>query len=298
MINIKYYVFLMVGIFLAIGLGIMIGITLENQNIIENQQTLLIRQIEDRFVSLRTETDVLQKNLHMVEEQRNQLYELSNMLMREIVRDKLSGVHVSLISFAEQPHMGDLLDFLNLTGATVHSAITFSNPITESELAASISSQRPDEMITAIIDDLMFSMSFGGKTQLLQEAEELKLISNTGGYEYPIDIIILIGKGDTTYTYDRLLIERALETGIQLIAVEMGGMDDSAISKYKSYGISTIDHIDSIYGQLALASVLNGNKGNFGFGIDSEDLLPSPLFMDTNGSIPNQTMTANGEELQ
>ena len=34
MINIKYYVFLMVGIFLAIGLGMMIGITLENQNIV------------------------------------------------------------------------------------------------------------------------------------------------------------------------------------------------------------------------------------------------------------------------
>src|SRR5690606_27439925 len=87
MINIRYYVFLLVGIFLAMGLGMMIGITLENQNIIENQQAHLIRQIEDRFVSLRSESEQLKMELGNMEVQKEQLQQLSSLLLTELIRD-------------------------------------------------------------------------------------------------------------------------------------------------------------------------------------------------------------------
>ena len=295
MINIKYYVFLMVGIFLAIGLGMMIGITLENQNIIENQQTQIIRQIEDRFVSLRTETEQLQESLQTSEDQKNQLHELSNMLLTEVVQNKLSGLQVALVSFSEQAQMKDIVDFLHLTGASVPSSVSFSRPFGRDRAASA--NQSPDEMISAVIDDLVFSMNFGGMTPLIQEAEDLKLISSTGGYEVPIDRIILIGQGNSSLAYDKLLINRALEAGIPVIAVETGDREDSAITEYKALGISTVDHVESIYGKVALASIWSGNQGNFGFGSEAQEQLPNPLFLETDNGSPD-SVAANGEKTQ
>jgi hypothetical protein len=95
-----------------------------------------------------------------------------------------------------------------------------------------------------------------------------------------------------------MMIQSAQEAGMKIIAVETGDMKDSAISEYKTYGISTVDHVESIYGKLALASVLSGNEGNFGFGSDSQDALPNPLFLETESTHPDNSISANGEEIQ
>ena len=67
---------------------------------------------------------------------------------------------------------------------------------------------------------------------------------------------------------------------------------------YKALGISTVDHVESIYGRLALASVLSGYVGNFGFGEDALDLLPSPLFFIDNSGVPEQSDLVNEDGVQ
>lgn len=298
MINIKYYVFLMIGIFLALGLGMMIGITLENEDIIQNQQTQIAKQIEDRFIALRSETDKLKDNLEGIENQRDQLQMLSNMLLKETVQHKLSGLNITLISFDKEAPIKELLDFLPLTGAYVQSNIFLSNLIPDvfaSDIAASVM-QNEKELVTALISDFLYSMNFGGITPLIQEMQELKLISNTGGYEAPADVLILLGRGNITSNYDVMLINSALESGLPVIAVECGDVSDSAIDDYKAYGISTIDHIDTIYGKLALASVLSGNQGNFGLGNEAQALIPDPLFIDYNQLPLDDVISTDGGE--
>ena len=298
MINIKYYVFLMIGIFLALGLGMMIGITLENEDIIQNQQTQIAKQIEDRFIALRSETDQLKDNLEGIENQRDQLQMLSNMLLKETVQHKLSGLNITLISFDKEAPIKELLDFLPLTGAYVQSNIFLSNLIPDvfaSDMAVSVM-QNEKELVTALISDFLYSMNFGGITPLIQEMQELKLISNTGGYEAPADVLILLGRGNITSNYDVMLINSALESGLPVIAVECGDVSDSAIDDYKAYGISTIDHIDTIYGKLALASVLSGNQGNFGLGNEAQALIPDPLFIDYNQLPLDDVISTDGGE--
>ena len=298
MINIKYYVFLMIGIFLALGLGMMIGITLENEDIIQNQQTQIAKQIEDRFIALRSETDKLKDNLEGIENQRDQLQMLSNMLLKETVQHKLSGLNITLISFDKEAPIKELLDFLPLTGAYVQSNIFLSNLIPDvfaSDMAVSVM-QNEKELVTALISDFLYSMNFGGITPLIQEMQELKLISNTGGYEAPADVLILLGRGNITSNYDVMLINSALESGLPVIAVECGDVSDSAIDDYKAYGISTIDHVDTIYGKLALASVLSGNQGNFGLGNEAQALIPDPLFIDYNQLPLDDVISTDGGE--
>ncbi len=295
--NAKYYAFLMVGIFLAIGLGMMIGMTLEDKNIVENQQTQMIQQIEDHFTHLRTETEQLQESMSSMEEQNDQLYELSSTLMTEVVRNKLSGVEVGVISFAgekQKKDVGELCDFLQQTGATVQSTIV-SFPSSDRDRTASAGkSSDEDPTISAVIESLVFSMRFGGVSPLLQEAEDLKLISHNGGYDVPIDKILLIGQGSSGMVCDRLLIQHASKAGIPVIAVEVGNRKDSGIGEYKKLGVSSVDHGDTIYGKLAVTSLLAGNQGNFGYGAESQMQLPSPLFPETD----NDSVATNREKAQ
>lgn len=295
--NAKYYAFLMVGIFLAIGLGMMIGMTLEDKNIVEDQQTQMIQQIEDHFTRLRTETEQLQKSMSSMEEQNNQLYELSSTLMTEIVRNKLSGVQVGVISFAgetQKKDIGELCDFLQQTGATVQSTIVRFPSSDWDRTASAGKSPEEDSTISAVIESLVFTMRFGGVSPLIQEVEDLQMISHTGGYDVPIDKILLIGQGSSGVVCDRLLIRHASKAGIPVIAVELGDRKDSGIGEYKKLGISSVDHVETIYGKLAMASLLAGNQGNFGYGAESQMQLPNPLFPETDkGSV-----ATNGEKTQ
>lgn len=284
----------MVGIFLSMGLGMMIGITLENHNIIENQQTQLIHQIEDRFVNLQTEATQLKMELTSVNDQREQLHELSSLMFEEIIQNKLSSVHVGVITFSQQSSMDDMLDFLRFTGASVESALSLI-PNTHIDSEKTVHAiQQADEFISTMIQELVYNMTYGELTPLIEEAEGLFINSYIRQYSFPVDAIILLGQGSSTLTHDKILIEKAKEAGIIVVAVESGQVETSNMSTYKTLGISTVDHVESIYGRLALASVLSGHVGNFGFGEDALDLLPSPLFFVYDSMEPNESVSEGG----
>jgi hypothetical protein len=295
MINIRYYVFLLVGIFLAMGLGMMIGITLENQNIIENQQAHLIRQIEDRFVSLRSESEQLKMELGNMEAQKEQLQQLSSLLLTELIRDRLTGKNVAIISFSQQAPMNTLLDFFSITGASVQSAVTIFPETTVDMEGTAGDILQPDEFMAAMIEEWLYSVCCGDKMPSIQEAEELMLVSYTGQYEYPVDMIILAVQDTSTLDYDHLLIHSALDANIPMVVVDTGEIDNSAMPLYKEMGVSTVDHVETIYGRLALACVLSGNRGNYGFGSNALDQLPSPLFSDPYSNSDDLLTTIGGE---
>jgi hypothetical protein len=277
----------MVGIFLSLGLGMMIGITLENQNVIENQQTQLIHQIEDNFASLQSEAAQLKMELTSVNDQRDQLHDLSSLMFKEVIQNRLSNVHVGVITFSLQNPMEDILEFLHFAGVTVESALTLlPNKPADNEKTVHVV-QGPDEFTSTMIEELIYNMKYGEMTPLVEEAENIFIHSHIRQYLFPVDFIILLGQGTTTLLYENILVDKAKEAGITVVAVETGQVDTSNISNYKNWGISTVDHVESIYGRLALASILSGHTGNFGFGEDALDRLPSPLFY-SGSEVPGQ----------
>src|SRR5690554_3320446 len=101
MINLKYYIFLMIGIFLALGLGMMIGIALEDKNFIENQQALMIKQIEESILSYKSETEDLKEDIRNLQNDNAQLSHIASIMLNETISEKLSGINVALVSFDE-----------------------------------------------------------------------------------------------------------------------------------------------------------------------------------------------------
>lgn len=122
------------------------------------------------------------------------------------------------------------------------------------------------------------------------------MISHAGYFESPVDSIVLVAQGNSTLEYDNILIYSAIEAGIPVVVVETSEFSSKTLSKYRSLGISTVDYIESTYGKLALASVLSGNKGNFGLSSGDLDVLTNPLFFQELQLEFNDAYTTNGGE--
>jgi len=288
----------MTGIFLALGLGILIGITLENHNIIESQQTQLIHQIENHYATLRSETQQMKLELNNLNNENVQLKELSSYMLTELINDRLTGINVGLISFSKHAPMNDLLNFMEIAGISVEAAITIFCDSYISNGTIINTMQQPHEMMNLIVEDLIDGMMNCNISPLIQEASELMMIPHVWRFDQPVDYIILIKQGISTFEYDNLLLTNTLKMNAPVVVVDTDVIDVNSLAKFKSLGISTVDSIETIYGKLALACVLSGNKGNFSNTSNALIKLPNPLFYQNTKLDTNNLNSANGAEIE
>jgi hypothetical protein len=291
MINIKYYLVLMVGFFLALGLGILIGISLESKDLLENQQSLIVKQIEDEFMQIRNETDLMKRNLVNLQQEKEQLNSLCQILYSHTIKDRLKNLKVSIIKTNKRFDYSILDDLLCQSGASIESNLIINQEslasLNQPEIALNVLKQQisPNKNILQMVaEDLVFSVYHGTSTALIEQLMNKNLLSSLINIEKGCDAIILAGGGqgnmkdEQMHILDVLLIQEALKYDIPIIAVELQQITSSAILKYKELGISTVDNVDSLSGKLALISILDGSFGNFGVKQGAHSLLPAPLF--------------------
>ena len=72
------------------------------------------------------------------------------------------------------------------------------------------------------------------------------------------------------------LVRSFVTTKFPLVGVSGSSADDSVMLTYKKNGISTIDHVDTVPGQVATVMVLQGTGGNFGTGSAAGRVVPVP----------------------
>lgn len=276
MLHLKYYIILLIGIFLALGLGILIGVTLENNNVLENQQELIIRQIEREFEALRNEADMLKKTLAALEEQKAQADSTCEYLFSRLIEDRLHGLKVSIIRLGQGDIAPDLIQLLKLAGASVESSITVQTDLyARQDLSAALEAFLPNGQDgmerngfhRIVAGELVSSLIEGAFTPLSVRLKEMNLIQASSNLKQSSDVVILSGNGKNKEaqsleegSFDIVLIQTALNMGLPVVAVESSSVGKSAISEYEELGVSTVRDIDTIYGKLALISILEANK--------------------------------------
>lgn len=274
MLHLKYYIILLIGIFLALGLGILIGVTLDNKDILENQQALIIRQIEREFETLRNEAEMLKNSLATMEKEKAQSDSMCDYLFSQLIENRLQRLKVSLISMDEDHVSSELVQVLRLAGASVESSITVKTDLyaRQANLSAAFetffeNNVENDDLHTIIASELISSIIEGSFTPLSARLKELHLIQASNNLKQSSDVVILTGSGrrkegqtsDDSY-FDIVFIQTALNMGLPVVVVEPASVEASAIPEYKELGVSTVENIDTIYGKLALISILEANK--------------------------------------
>jgi hypothetical protein len=276
MLHLKYYIILLIGIFLALGLGILIGVTLENNNVLENQQELIIRQIESEFEALRNEADMLKKTLAEVEEQKAQADSTCEYLFSRLIEDRLHGLKVSIINLGQDNISPDLIQLLKLAGASVESSITVRTDLyARQDLSAALEAflqnghdgMERNDFHSIVAGELVSSLIEGAFTPLSVRLKEMHLIQASSNLKQSSDVVILSGNGKNKQAqssqesnFDIVLIQTALDMGLPVVAVDPSSVEESAISEYEELGVSTVRDIDTVYGKLALISILEANK--------------------------------------
>jgi len=292
MIHLKYYLILIITIFLSLGLGMAIGISLESKDILERQQTMIAQQLEEEFLGIRNENRQLKEQISALEENHKKATELCDILFTSLVHNRLEGLRVSIIETSDKNDYSELIQLLKLSGASIESNITlrsniFSQGSDIKDVIEVTSKQQAEvaEIYAWLAENLVESLVTGQATKSISRLNELRLVRSVIDVQNGCDVIILAGNGKNENSsenhigFDLHLIQTSLDMNIPIIAVENERVAISAIADYKKLGISTVDHIDTIYGKISLISLLLGNMGNYGIGDEADDgIMPNPLF--------------------
>lgn len=291
MVNLKHYLILMIGFFLALGVGILIGITLSSKNVLEKQQEIIIRRIEEDLSRIRSKNEQLNNEIFHLQTEKGKTDYLCELLFPEIIKNRLSGLKISIIKTTDKFNYAELFNLFNLSGALVESNVTLqiNSLINEKEYGNALEVvkqqvEQQENLYQLIAEDLVFSVYHGTSTILIDQLKQFNLLSGLLVNNKGCDVIILAGggyekdKNSNNIFLDIEIIREALKNGISIIALETEQILKTAVPQYKKLGISTIDNVDTIYGKLALVSVLEGNWGHFGEKEGANALIPEPLF--------------------
>ncbi len=290
MVNMKYYLILLISVFLSLGIGIAVGISLESKDVLEKQHSILVQRLEEEFAVIRSENQQLKEALTSLEESERENKKNYESIFNAIVKNKLDGLEVSMIEVGDQGDFSSIISLLKITGASIESSITFASKLFEENqtlddaiIASAQMGADKSQLYLQLAENLMDSLLTGSYTPLIKDLNKLNLLHSSIGIQNSHDVIILACNDKSIYKrnieqFNNYFIELCKENNIPIIVVENQETNLIDIDKYKKMGISTVDHIDTLYGKLSLISLLYGNTGNYGFKEGSQGILPEELF--------------------
>ena len=104
---------------------------------------------------------------------------------------------------------------------------------------------------------------------ILEDLEREGIIEIMGNYDEAVDYILICGGSKEEakkriYQIDKVIIEVAEDYNIPVLGVEKLNVEYSYIPTYQTFGISTVDNIDTTMGKVAMILIMDGASGNFG----------------------------------
>lgn len=238
LINDRYYIFSIIAIFLSLSIGIFIGITINENDVFNQEQKDLIDKLELEFSYLREKNKLYKKEISTLNTHLNCIEHFLEKNNEHILKNRLLGKKIALIEINETNIREEIIKKIEVSGAEIIGRKVF-----ETDLSS------------VVID------SFSVTDYFPQKPDYVVLIRDSS-QESNEEV-----KNRCLYFVDSLKTDK-----INVICVEN---DITLLEEYKKIKVTTIDNIDSIYGQLSLVLSIEGNyKGHFGIMEISERLLP------------------------
>ncbi len=302
MVNMKYYLILLISVFLSLGIGISIGISLESKDVLEKQHSILVQRLEQEFAVMRSENQQLKEALASLEETERENKKTYESIFNSIVKNKLDGLKVSLIEVGDQGDFSSIISLLKISGASIETSITFESKLFEENpslddaiIASSQIGADKSQLYSQLAEDIMYSLLTGASTPLIKDLNRLNLLHSSMSVQNSYDVIIL-ACNDTSSNkknveqFNNSFIGLCKEYDIPIIVVENQENNLIDIDQYKKMGISTVDHVNTLYGKLSLISLLYGNTGNYGYkegcqGILPDELFPADIYFEKNDEV-------------
>jgi hypothetical protein len=280
----RYHAASLAAVFIALAVGILIGAGLGG-NILNDTEKSLQNSLRSDLENARSQSDDLRAQLTREHDFEDQIYP-------GLVGEKLAGSNVGVIALGDLSGglSDDIQAGLDPTGANLAQVSVVRSPPNAEELARQLkgSGFGPIAQDPARLEALgrrLGQQLAHGHGQLLRATRDV-LLSRSSGEGKNLDRIVLVRTVPSDATaeqrtqidsFDTGIVDGVRSTGLNAVAVEDTGADQSSVPWFSGQDVATVDDVDAVAGKVAMVYALLGANGDFGVKDSADRLLPELL---------------------
>jgi hypothetical protein len=286
MIDYRYHALSLAAVLFALALGVLLGVAIGDSNLVSSAKSGIVHNLDSEVEAARSQAAQLQERLTAEQAFTGGLYPLA-------VHELLTGRNEGLV------FLGASSDQVNATvrtavaraGGSVATVVAVRVPLDLAGIAreasgthyATLAASAP--LIERFGEVMGHELVGGGpdvKRELLSRVRA-SLLSAFDGQLTHLEGIVVMRAEPTGMTAAQTEESAAFESGLiagvmasraTAVGVELTGASPSQVPWFKSRRISSVDNLQTLAGQTALAYALAGHHGAFGTKPTAESLLP------------------------
>jgi hypothetical protein len=281
MFDYRYHALSLAAVLFALTVGVLIGVAIGDSNLVSSAKDGIVQNLRSEVSGSQHKANELAAQLSSEETLAGDLYPIA-------VHGLLTNKNVGLIFLGGSSDQIDELvrNAVTQAGGNLNVVVAVREPLDLPGLAA----QATGTQYTALASDPALVKEFGvrmgeqlvGGGQLLGRVRTHLLSSYDGEFGKLEGLVVVrsepsgMSSEDTKLTgeFESGLIEGVTAVGVPAVGVELTSTEPSQIPWYKTQNMASVDDLDMLAGQAALAFALAGDHGAYGVKATADSLLP------------------------
>ena len=281
MFDYRYHALSLAAVLFALTVGVLIGVAIGDSNLVSSAKDGIVQNLHSEVSGSQHKASELATQLSSEETVAGDLYPIA-------VHGLLANRNIGLVFLGASSDQIDELvrDAVTDAGGNLNMVVAVREPLDLKGLAA----QATGTQYTALAADPALVKEFGvrmgeqllGGGQLLGHVRT-RLLSSYDGEFGKLDGLVAMRSEPTgmspedaklTSEFESGLIEGVTAVGVPAVGVELTTTEPSQIPWYKAQNMASVDDLDQLAGQAALAFALAGDHGAYGVKATADSLLP------------------------
>jgi hypothetical protein len=296
MFDLRYHVASLAAVFIALAVGIVIGVAIASGGGVEDTTKAVLEGDKQR---LEQQLQEAQERADRSEERQRAITDLMERAYPALMDGRLEGQQVGLLFLGRiDPAVRSAVEkTLTDAGAGAPARVTaLELPADTAAIEALIEGDATlaafgtEGGVEGLGRGLGREFVDGGATPVWEAVDELIVEEAVGSSTVPLDSVVVVRswvppaedssqeQKDAAAASEQLLtgmLEGVEELSLPVVGVERTGADPSSVELFRDRGISTVNDVEAVAGQVALAVLLAGGRpGSYGVGDEVDGVAP------------------------
>jgi len=275
--DLRYHAVSLAAVFIFFVIGILVGVGISGRGVLGERERLGLELRLERAEQRADEAEDRVGEQEALEDYERETYPA---VMEGRLTERRIGV--VYLGSAEGAVAGAINETIDRADGTITRMRALRLPIVTGELLRTVG-DAPDAPNT--VEDLGRALAAelvdGGDTPLWDAVATLLVEERDGGNSQPLDAVVIARtvepQGGQSARFLAGFYAGLAGAGVPVVGVETTDAERSAIETYVSHGFSTVDHVDTAPGRVALAVLLeeDGPRGSYGTKDEDIPVLPA-----------------------